>query len=239
MHPMYGLAVLLAELGRYAEAAEYGRQAFAVAREALPADHPDLLNIETAYANTLAALQQSAAAEPLFRQVIAAQTRVLGPQHKHTLLTKLALVSDLSDQHRYGEAAATALPVARSLEALLGADNLYAMGAWHQYGVAACNSHQEEQGLAALRRVATARQRIYPAGTWVIYSSRLGIGVCLYHMRQYGESESTLLSAVSGLEAARGPDYNRTQDGYRALRDLYSAMGRADDAARWSAKLTH
>jgi tetratricopeptide (TPR) repeat protein len=112
MHPMYGLAVLLAELGRYAEAAEYGRQAFAVAREALPADHPDLLNIETAYANTLAALQQSAAAEPLFRQVIAAQTRVLGPQHKHTLLTKLALVSDLSDQHRYGEAAATALPVA-------------------------------------------------------------------------------------------------------------------------------
>ena len=239
VHPMYGLAVLLGELGRYKEAAEYGRQAFDVARETLPADHPTLLNIETAYANTLATLQQSAAAEPLFRQVIAAQTRVLGPEHKHTLLTELALVADLQDQHKDEEAAATALPLARSLEALLGADNLYALGAWYQYGIAACNSHQEDQGLATLQRVAAARQRIYPPGTWVIYSSQLGIGVCLFHMRQYAESESTLLAAVAGLEAARGPGFNRTQDGYRALSDLYSTMGRGNEAARWNAKLSH
>jgi eukaryotic-like serine/threonine-protein kinase len=239
MHPMYGLAVLLGELGRYKEAAEYGRQAFDVARETLPADHPTLLNIETAYANTLATLQQSAAAEPLFRQVIAAQTRVLGPEHKHTLLTELALVTDLQDQHKDEEAAATGLPVARSLEALLGADNLYALGAWNQYGTAACNSHQEQQGLATLRRVAAARQRIYPPGTWVIYSSQLGIGVCLFHLRQYAESESTLLAAVAGLEAARGAGFIRTQDGYRALSDLYSTIGKADDAAQWKAKLPH
>jgi tetratricopeptide (TPR) repeat protein len=238
MHPMYGLAVLLGDLGRYPEAAEYGRQAFAVARETLPADHPALLNIETAYANTLATLHQSAAAEPLFRQVIAAQTRVLGPEHKHTLLTELALVADLQDQHKDEEAANTGLPVARSLEALLGADNLYALGAWHQYGVAACNSHQEDQGLAALRRVAAARQRIYPPGTWVIYSSQLGIGLCLFHLRQYAESESTLLAAVAGLEAARGAGFNRTQDGFRALGDLYTTLGKSHEAALWNAKIS-
>jgi hypothetical protein len=149
------------------------------------------------------------------------------------------LVADLIDQHRDEEAAAIGLPVARSLDALLGADNLYAMSAWNQYGSAACSSHQEDQGLDALRRVAAARQRIYPAGTWVIFSSQLGIGVCLFHMRQYAESESTMLAAVAGLEAARGPNFNRTQDGYRALRDLYSTMGKADDAAHWNAKLTH
>ena len=239
MNPLVGLTILLDELGRYPEAAEYGRQALAAARENLPADHPTLLNIETAYANTLATLRQSAAAEPLFRHVIAAQTRVLGPEHKHTLLTELALVADLQDQHKDAEAAATGLPVARSLEALLGADNLYALGAWHQYGVAACNSHQEDQGIAALRRVAAARQRIYPPGTWVIFSSQLGIGVCLFHMRQYAESEATLLAAVAGLEAARGASFNRTQDGYLALRDLYSAMGKTDAAAGWNAKLSH
>jgi tetratricopeptide (TPR) repeat protein len=237
MHPLYGLAVLLGDQARYTEAAEFGRQAFEMARKALPADHPDLLNIETAYANTLATMHQSTAAEPLFRQVIAAQTRVLGPEHKATLLTKLALVSDLVDQHRDGEAAELGLPVARSFESLLGADNLYAMGAWNQYGVAACGSHQEDPGIAALRRVAAARQRIYPAGSWVIYSSQLGIGVCLYHLRQYGESESTLLAAVAGLETARGPHFTRTQDGYRALRELYATLGNADAAARWNAKL--
>lgn len=239
MNALYGLSVLLVNLGRYPEAAEYGRQALAAARETLPADNPAVLNIETAYANTLTTLHQSAEAEPLFRHVIAEQTSVLGPDHKHTLLTRLALVADLIDQHRDEEAAAIGLPVARSLDALLGADNLYAMSAWNQYGSAACSSHQEDQGLDALRRVAAARQRIYPAGTWVIFSSQLGIGVCLFHMRQYAESESTMLAAVAGLEAARGPNFNRTQDGYRALRDLYSTMGKADDAAHWNAKLTH
>jgi tetratricopeptide (TPR) repeat protein/predicted Ser/Thr protein kinase len=239
MYPLYGLAILVGDMARYPEAAEYGRQALALARETLPADHPDLLNIETAYANTLAALHQNVAAELLFRQVIAAQTRVLGPEHKATLLTKLALVHDLSDQHLDGEAAAAALPVARSLEALLGADNAYAMSAWNLYGGAACSSHQENEGLAALRRVAAARQRIYSAGNWLVHSTQLGIGECLLHMNQYVESEATLLPAVAGLEAARGPNFNRTQDGYHDLHDLYSAMGKPDDAARWNAKLPH
>jgi tetratricopeptide (TPR) repeat protein len=239
MEPLYGLAVMVGDQGRYTEAAEYGRQALAVARETYPADHPHLLNIETAYANTLAALHQSAAAETLFRQIIAAQTKALGPDHKHTLLSKLALVSDLMDQHREAEAAATVLPVARSLEAMLGADNIYAMSAWNFYGSAACSSHQEDRGMAALERVAAARQRIYPPGTWVISSSQLGIGVCLFHMGEFAKSEATLLTAVAGLEAARGPNFNRTKDGYRALRELYSTMGKADEAARWDAKLPH
>ena len=88
---------------------------------------------------------------------------------------------------------------------------------------AACGSHQEDQGIAALRRVRDARQLDDPAGNWVIHSTQLSIGVCLYHLRQLVESESTLLAAVSGLETARGPSFNRTQDGYRALRDLYTA----------------
>lgn len=239
MNPLFGLSVLLGNLGGYQDGAEYGRQALAAARETLPADNPTVLNIETSYANSLTTLHRTAEAEPLLRHVVAAQTKVLGPDHKHTLLTRLALVADLVDQHRDEEAAAMGLPVARALEALLGADNLYAMSAWNFYGGAACGSHQEDQGLAALKRVAAARQRLYPPGTWVISSSQLSIGVCQFRMRQYGESEATLLAAVAGLEAARGPRFNRTQDGYRALYDLYSTIGKDDEAARWNAKLPH
>ena len=207
MNPLFGLSVLLGNLGRYQDGAEYGRQASAAARETLPADNPAVLNIETSYANSLTTLHRTAEAEPLLRHVIAAQTKVLGPDHKHTLLTRLALVADLEDQHRDEEAAAAGLPGARSLEALLGADNLYAMSAWNFYGSAACSSHQEEQGLVALERVAAARQRLYPPGTWVISSSQLGIGVCLFHMGQYAKSEATLLAAVSGLENSARPGF--------------------------------
>jgi hypothetical protein len=64
------------------------------------------------------------------------------------------------------------------------------------------------------------------------------MGVCQLHLRHYPEAESTLLAAVSGLESSRGPRFNRTEDGYRALRDLYTAIGRTDEAARWRDKLS-
>ncbi len=237
MNGYFGLAVLVGDLGRYSEAAEYGRRALDLARNNLPPDSAILLNIETGYANTLASQHDNAAADPLFRHVIAAQTRKLGPDHKQTLLTKLALVANLQDEHREREAADLALPVARSFESLMGADNDYTLSAWNFYGSNACVSHREVQGMAALERVIKARQRIYPRGSWLVESTRLGIGVCLLHLHRYRDAESTLLAAVSGLEAARGPGFDRTQDGYRALRDLYAATGRAAEAARWNAKI--
>jgi serine/threonine-protein kinase len=237
MDPYWALSVLASGRGHYQEAGEYAREALAAARERYPVDNPHVLNVETAYATTLITLNQSAAAEPLLRHVIDAQTRALGPDHKHTLLSRLTLASDLLYQGRAEEAATTALPVARALETLLGADNPYALSAWNQYGTAACGSHQEEQGIAALRRVAAARQRIYPDGNWVIDSTQVGIGTCLYHLRRYRESEATLLAAVSGLERARGPGFNRTQDGYRALRDLYTTLGKTRAAAGWNSRI--
>ena len=237
MYPFYALSVVLGELGRYAEAAAYGRDALELARRSLPPDHPDLLNIETAYATSLVGINQNAAAEPLFREVIAAQTRVLGSENKATLLTRLALGDVLFHSQREAEAADTALPVARSLESLLGADNGYTLSAWNQYGSASCNSHRETQGLEALQRVESARQRTYPKGSWPIDSTALAIGQCLFHARRFGEAEATMLAAVTGLEAARGPSFGRTQDGYRAIRDLYLAVGRPEAAALWNSKV--
>jgi serine/threonine-protein kinase len=237
IHPMFNLAILLGEWGRFQEGEVYARAALALARETLPADHPDLLNIETAYANMLGMQQQSAAAEPLLREVLAAQTRVLGPGHKATLLTQTGLALNLEAQHRDGEAAAIALPAARALEAMLGADNPYTLSAWHTYGVGACGSQQETPGLAALQRAAAGRRRIYPPGNWTIDNTQLAIGQCLYHLRRYRDAEPVLLAAVSGLEAARGPGFKRTQDGYRTLRDLYTVLGKGDAAASWNSKL--
>jgi eukaryotic-like serine/threonine-protein kinase len=236
-YPYFGLSVMMGELGRHAESAAYGRQALTVARQTLPAGHPDLLNFETAYATSLIGINQRAAAEPLLREVIAAQTRLLGADNKATLLTRLALVDVLVHTQREAQAAADALPVARALESLLGADNSYTLSAWNQYGGASCNSHHEEQGLEALRRVEAGRRRTYPAGSWPIESTALSIGQCLAHARKFAEAETTLLAAVAGLEAARGSSFNRTQDGYRALRDLYLTLDRPDEAARWSHKV--
>jgi hypothetical protein len=56
-------------------------------------------------------------------------------------------------------------------------------------------------------------------------------------LRRFAEAESTLLTVANGLEKTRGPAYPRTRQAYAALRDLYTALNRNDEAERWSKKL--
>jgi tetratricopeptide (TPR) repeat protein/predicted Ser/Thr protein kinase len=233
MYPLHGLAVTLGDLGRYAEAATYAKAALSIAQEYYPADNPDLLTLQTTYAGALVNTHRAAEAEPLFRQTIAAETRVLGAGHKDTLLAQLLLSDDLLELHRDAEAATVALADAQQLEALLGPDNMYTLVAWNNEATALCNDRREVEGLAMLRRVEAARERLLPPGDRYLYVTELGIGVCLMKLHRYAEAEAELKSAAQGLEAARGPHYRRTQQAYQALRDLYALTGQMEEASRW------
>ena len=91
--------------------------------------------------------------------------------------------------------------------------------------------------MAALRQMEAIRKRILPAGHWLIYRASASIGICQLRAKRYAEAESTLLAAVAGLESVRGANFRRTQEAYRALRDLYTAKGLPDQAALWAAKI--
>jgi eukaryotic-like serine/threonine-protein kinase len=233
----HAMAINMANMGRYPEALQYAREAAEVARQALPANHPDLLPLQATYAAELVNSHRYAEAESLFRQVIVAQTRVVGEDHKDTLLSELMYTDELLELGRDLEAAQLAEAVARRLEPLLGADNLYTQMAWQIYGSAACNNGQIDAGLDILHRVESGWRRSQPAGDRLIQGAALSIGRCLYHAHRYAEAEATLLGAAAGLEAARGPAYRRTQEAYRALRDLYIDTDRGSAASSWSAKL--
>jgi serine/threonine-protein kinase len=231
------LAVLLGEQDRATEAAGFGADALALARAQLPADHPDLLNIEGHYAVALTNLGRGAEAEPLFRDVIATQTRVLGAGHKDTLLTQYAYMEDLHGLHRDADAAALAQVVARGLEAAVGPDNVYTLGAWMNFGIASCAVHPDAGALAVLRKVEAARRRTYPPGSWFIDSAALNVGACLIQLHRYDAAAAVLRPAVAGLEASKGATFHRTQVAYGLLRDLCRATGKGSEAQAWAAKM--
>lgn len=230
--------LLGAELGRYPEAAGFAAEGWQLAQKLLPPDDPDRINMEDGYAVALRNTGHAREAEPMFRDVIARLSRSLGAEHHDTLVAEIGLVNDLLDQHRYAEASDLALSAAHSVESTLGPNSWYALQAWNQYGVAACNSHQEAAGLAALERVAQSQRRTLPAGHRLIYSVELDLGSCLTRLGRFAEAETTLLAAASSLEQSRGPTHRRTQQAYAALRDLYTAMNQPDDSRRWAAKLS-
>jgi serine/threonine-protein kinase len=237
IYPYQALEGTFMDQGRYAEAESYGRQALDLARQTLPPDHPDLLAIEAQYGSVLVNSGRAAQAEPILRDVIVREIRTSGAGHKDTLMIQGLLADALIVLHRDAEAASLARATASQLEPLLGAKNYYTLNALQSYGVASCNIGAVDEGLAVMRRVQKARSLILPAGDRLVATADLGTGLCLYRARRYDEAESTLLRAAAALEAARGPRYRRTQEAYRALRDLYAATDREPDAARFSGKI--
>ena len=236
-YPLDNLGVLLANQGRYNDAAAAAEEAFDIQKRALPADHPDLLNTEMNLASSLVNNHQLVRAEPLFRSVIAARTRVLGAGHTDTLMTQMELADDLWEQHRDREASEVARQAAEGLERSVGAQHAWTLGAWGTYGASACRAEHSSQGLAALQHVEQSRLTLYGADDWHTISTRVAIGTCLSEMQRYADAEPLLLQAAADMERVRGPHFHRTQAAYQALRDLYAAEGRAEEASRWSQRI--
>jgi eukaryotic-like serine/threonine-protein kinase len=226
------------DLGRYAEAADYAVQAWDIAQKTLPADHADRVWAEQTYGIALVNTHRAAEAEPIIRDVIARGIRTVGASHHDTLVGQLALAEDLIELGRNAEAADVALAAAKLLESQFGLENNFALLALNEYGVAACQSHQESAGLIAVQRVAAARERLLPSTNRWNYIAQTGVGLCLTRLQRYTEAEPTLLAAARGLEAARGPHFHWAQVAFKALRDLYAATNRPTDAGIWASKLT-
>jgi hypothetical protein len=192
---------------------------------------------EQTYAVALNNTHRAAEAEPIFRDVVARGIRTLGATHHDTLVGQVGLAENLLELGRNAEAAQVALAAARLLESQFGLENNFTLLALNDYGVAACQSHQESAGLAELQRVAAVRERLLPSTDRWNYIAQAGIGLCLAGLHRYAEAEPTLLAAARGLEAVRGPDFHWTQVAFKALRDLYVAMNRPNDAAIWARRL--
>jgi serine/threonine-protein kinase len=235
--PIGNLGVLYYDEGRYAEAAVLMREAVDLRRRFLPAEHPDLLDAEYNYATSLEQDHQAAAAEPVFRQIYASYQRVLGPDHIDTLMAAQGVAHNLLFQKRYAEAAATGLPAAEGLSRVAGWQHDWTLTAWGVYGLAACLGNDAGRGLAALRRVASARHGDPAGGLWRAQVADVQLSTCLVALGQYAEAEPLLRTAVPALEQSRGQKYDHTQEGYRALIELYRHTGRSADAAQLQGRL--
>lgn len=236
-YPLTNLSVLLGEEGRYGESNALALESVERFRRLHPPDEYGLLGAESNYAESLVNQRLFADAEPVLRRTAQERARIEGPDHRDTLGAQINLADDLNELGRYAEAAHVAWDAAQRLDRVSGPDDALTLAAWQVYGVASCETPQTAEGLAALTRVASARATRYGNGDWHTASTRVALGRCLVVLGRAAEAEPLLVSAVTALEAARGPGFHRTQAGYRILEDLYSRQGRDAEARRWQAKV--
>lgn len=235
--PLNNLQVLLGNEGRYADSLAAGREAVALMKTRVVADHPDLLGMQMNLAGTLGNLNDNTEAEAILRDVIAKRSHILGTDHLDTLNARTQLADSLYQQHRDSEAAAFELPTAQTLDRVAGVDHPWTLYAWALYGITACRGNHEEAGLKALRHVEEARIRLYGNNDWHTWSTRVSMGICMVVLSRYEEALPLLLHAAAALESDRGAKFARTQAAFEALHDLYVARGNVAEAARWQGRL--
>ena len=234
---LQNLSVLLVGQGRYDESAAVSREALAVYRKYWPADYPEALISEAQYGIILMHLHRPAEAEPVFRDVLVREVRVLGPEHADTLVAQTQLGESLIDLERYPEAVKILRATAESLDKVLGPEHRYSTGTWLDYARASCSGPDPAAGMAAAQRVAEIRVKTLPAGDWHLAGAQANIGFCLAHLHRYVEAETILRKAAADLEGARGAGFYSTQFAYKSLRDLYLSMGRDAEAQSIAGKI--
>jgi serine/threonine-protein kinase len=236
-YSLNNVAVSLGEQNRWTEAEPLHRRAAAIVSANHPGGHPLVADALSSLATALDLQGKSAAAESTYQEVIAMRRRLLGADHPDYALTLLNYAGFSFDQGHYERAMA----LARELLALRGktlpeshpavAASLQTLGrCLDKLGDRAGAERALEESLAL-------RRRYLPPSSWLIANSESVLGEHYALVGQYEHGERLLLRADSVLQAAFGPDHQRTQANLRRLVALYGAWGKPARAAAYRAKL--
>lgn len=230
---MNNLGVVVGLRGDVQRAESLLRDALAIRRELLGDD--DVATAESL--NNLAALlmrrENYAAVEPLCREVLANRRNALGEQHPLVAqaIHNLAVVLLRLGRAEEGE------PLLRESINLyrsgLGPDHPELAGALHNLGDALLKAGDAAAALPVLQESLDIRRRALAPSDIRAAQSAMTLGRCHAVLRQYSEAEPLLIEAWKSLSESESSPATATTATLTAIVDLYEAMDRPGDAARY------
>jgi serine/threonine protein kinase len=215
------------DAGLIEEASECLHRAATIARASLPADDPERLAADHALANLYYwGLFRPDRAEGLFREVLAARTRVLGPEHPDTLHSEFGLARTLLALGRVREAEALHRKVLAARERILGADHPDTL--WSRFNVARCMAVEGDAvGAEAVHReVLAARRRVVGEANLATLASMQDLGEVLVAQGRSAEAEPILREALELKRRVLGPEHLDTLSAESALGEALGNLGR-------------
>ena len=175
-------------------------------------------------------------AEPLSRQVLEAQRRVLGPEHPDTLMAMNNLAIFLLDRSNPVEAE----PILRELLRVRRtqpknlpdlANTLSALG-W-----ALTDTGKAREAEPLLREALEIRRKVLPKGHWATANTESLLGGCLTKLGRYDEAEPFILNSYPTIASAPGVPPARVRRALERNIALYEAWGKPEKASEWRVKL--
>jgi tRNA A-37 threonylcarbamoyl transferase component Bud32/lipopolysaccharide biosynthesis regulator YciM len=206
----------------------------------LGADHPETLVSRNNLANAYRHVGQLDRALPLFDKVIPAARKKLGFTHPLTLRFTEVWIATLEAAHHYSRAIKEQQELMLELRKTFGNTDLRLAAALGQLGNTFLAANQAADAEPVLRESLAIRDKKEPEAWTTFYSQSL-LGVALAAEKKYADAELLLLHGYQGMKQRqakiRAKDKARLTQALERLVQLYEAIGKKDEAAKWRKEL--
>ncbi|PJN24285.1 tetratricopeptide repeat protein, partial [Streptomyces sp. CB02613] len=168
-----------------------------------------------------------AASEELLlrRQVLDAETRVLGPDHPDTLSSRNHLASALSELGEYQQSADLHQQVLADRERILGPDHPHTLTSRHNHANALIGLGEHRQAANLYLRVVADSERVLGPDHPHTLTSRSNLALALSGLGEHRQAANLYLRVVADSERILGPDHPHTLTSRSNLALALSGLG--------------
>lgn len=237
---MNNLASTYADQGEKVKAAQLFVEALAVSRRVLGEEHANTLGSMNNLATLYLEMSEFAKAEALLVQALETSRRVLGEEHRLPLTTTINLANVFRSQGRLAAAdplLVNALEVSRRL---FGEEHATTLGIMNNLAANHNALGQFAKAEAMLRTCLAIREKKEP-DEWTTFNTKSLLGAALLGQKKHTEAEPLLLAGYEGMRqreaAIPKPSSARLLEALEQVVQLYEAMKKADEAAKWRKEL--
>jgi serine/threonine protein kinase/Tfp pilus assembly protein PilF len=236
-----GLAEVLEKEGKFVEAEKLHREALAMQKKLVGSENPYVALSLNNLATVLQDEGKLAEAEAMQREALAMQKKVLGSENPAVAGSLGLLAAVLRDEGRLAEAETLFREALAMDKKLLGSEHPDVAVWLAELTRTLLLEGKLIEAEALARECLAIREKRLPE-SWETFDARSLLGATLLEQKKYPEAEPLLLTGYSGMkereERIPVPEKRRLKEALQRLVELYDAIGKPEEAAKWKRELT-
>jgi eukaryotic-like serine/threonine-protein kinase len=233
-------AEVLTYQGKYEEAEPIYRTLVAEHEKVYGPEHPKTLDVLNRYAIMDMEANRFAEGEKVLSGMLPICEKIYGPNHAFTTEIISNLAGALRQQGTPEKIVASGPYYIRALDESrkrYGEKNQSTVMATHNYGNYLLDVGKTDEAIATQRHALEFALQVFGPDANVTGEVHFGLGKGLLKAHQYPEAEKQLLAAIDEKEKDFGKVHWRLREYIAPLIETYKAMGKADQATQWTARL--
>ena len=172
-------------------------------------------------------------AERIFKELLAIEEKRLRPGHADLAFPINSLARVRHDQGRLTEAEPLYRQALEIRRKALAPDHVLTADVMLWLGRLLVEKGVPRDADPLLREGLAIREKNYKAGDWRTAEAKSFLGACLAAQKRFADAEPLLVEGYETLVERRGREWRRTTQALERLVNMYDAMGKKEEAARY------